>query len=522
MAKPVAFGRNARGMHALFAGPAVLTLVPAITLAAWWLGGETALVAVALGLPLAYSVTGLFSLRGAANVPRDPLTGLLQRPEFEQHLASTFAATGLSGDRTACFLVDLCDLPGLADRTGQAAADAVVVQTAERLTGALTKGGTLARIADGRFGICLPPTATLDLETAIQWAGLLHGAVETPVGVNGSTIFPACNIGFCLRAQISDTRSEAWMTATLDALNEARRTGPSTIRTYSPELEKRAQVRAELRAEVASALENGQIRPWFQPQISTDTGKVTGFEALARWTHPLHGMIPPDTFLPVIEEAGLLERMGEVILRQSLEAVQTWDATGVTVPCIGVNFASGELNNPRLVHKIQWELDRLDLTPDRLSVEILETVVSDVPGDRVVRNIAGLAAMGCRIDLDDFGTGHASLASVKRFSVSRLKIDRGFVAKADRDQQQQRLIGAILTMAGQLGLETLAEGVETPGEHALLAQLGCDHVQGFGIGRPMPFEATVDWIHTHEIGLQVPPAFGPAATPHKRNGTGQG
>ena len=312
------------------------------------------------------------------------------------------------------------------------------------------------------------------------------------------------------------------MTATLDALNEARQTGSSTIRTYSSELKKRAQVRSELRAEAASALENGQIRPWFQPQISTDTGKVTGFEALARWAHPLHGMIPPDTFLPVIEEAGLLERLGEVILRQSLETVQTWDATGVAVPRIGVNFASGEQNNPRLVLKIQWELDRLGLTPDRLSVEILETVVSDVPGDRVVRKFAGLAAMGCQIDLDDFGTGHASLASVKRFSVSRLKIDRGFVAKADRDQQQQRLIGAILTMAGQLGLETLAEGVETPGEHALLAQLGCDHVQGFGIGRPMPFEATVDWIHTHEIGLQVPPTFGPAATPHKRNGTGQG
>ena len=180
MAKPVAFGRNARGMHALFAGPAMLTLVPAITLAAWWLGGETALMAVALGLPLAYSVTGLFSLRGAANVPRDPLTGLLQRPEFEQHLASTFAATGLSGDRTACFLMDLCDLPGLADRTGQAAADAVVVQTAERLTGALTKGGTLARIADGRFGICLPPPPRWILKPRYSGPGCCMGRWKRP------------------------------------------------------------------------------------------------------------------------------------------------------------------------------------------------------------------------------------------------------------------------------------------------------------------------------------------------------
>jgi EAL domain-containing protein (putative c-di-GMP-specific phosphodiesterase class I) len=129
----------------------------------------------------------------------------------------------------------------------------------------------------------------------------------------------------------------------------------------------------------------------------------------------------------------------------------------------------------------------------------------------VTRNIAGLVELGCRIDLDDFGTGQASIAAIRRFSVSRIKIDRSFVSKADSDPEQQKLIGAILSMAEQLDLETLAEGVETVGEHALLAQLGCHHVQGFGIARPMPFEQTIDWVRAHRTKLRAAPRIGRGA-----------
>ena len=131
--------------------------------------------------------------------------------------------------------------------------------------------------------------------------------------------------------------------------------------------------------------------------------------------------------------------------------------------------------------------------------------VQFAPDDQVTLNINGLVALGCRVDLDDCGTGHASISSIRRFKIDRLKIDRSFVMKADRDPEQQRMISAILTMAERLGLETLAEGVETVGEHALLAQPGCDHVQGFGIGKPMPSNETLDWIHAHEAKLQGTP-----------------
>jgi EAL domain-containing protein (putative c-di-GMP-specific phosphodiesterase class I) len=260
--------------------------------------------------------------------------------------------------------------------------------------------------------------------------------------------------------------------------------------------------------DAAAALNAGQILPWFQPQISTDTGRITGFEALARWQHPDRGLISPAEFLPLLEQTGQLERLGEVMLYHTLIALRDWDAAGLNVPRAAINITMDELHNPKLIDRIRWELDRFDLTPARLAIEVLENVVAAAPEDIVARNINGLARLGCAIDLDDFGTGHASISSIRRFAVGRIKIDRSFVLKVDRDPEQQRMVNAILTMADRLGLDTLAEGVETLGEHAMLAQLGCGHVQGFGIARPMPFDQTIDWIRTHEAKMQEAPLIG--------------
>lgn len=490
-------------------GPPILAFLPAASLAAYWIAGEVALLMVSLGLPLLFAFMGLFRSQPTYSVaPRDNLTGLILRPEFDGVVASVFDETSDSQLRSACYVIDLSDFRYLGERHGQTVADTVVQHVAERISAAVRDRGTVARLGDSRFAICMKPVQLLDLELCIQLAGSLHTAIEEPVILSGSSLYISCTIGFCLRAQISADNPDIWLQAATEAMTEGALAGPSGIRAYSIELQRKMRTRADLRAEASSALANGQIQPWYQPQISTDTGKVTGFEALARWNHPEHGLVPPAMFLPVMEDAGLLERLGEVMLYHALTALKAWDSAGISIPRVGVNFAGDELRNPRLVDKIKWELDRFDLTADRLSVEILETVVTDAPNDIVARNIAGLAALGCRIDLDDFGTGHASIASVRRFSISRIKIDRSFIIKADRDAQQQRLVSAILTMAERLGLETLAEGVETVGEHALLAQLGCDHVQGFGIGRPMPFDQTLDWTTRHEAKLTDAPRIG--------------
>lgn len=219
----------------------------------------------------------------------------------------------------------------------------------------------------------------------------------------------------------------------------------------------------------------------------------------------MNGLIAPIDFLPAIREAGLFERLGEIILSQSLRALKRWDNAGLIVPCVGVNFSSFELGNPGICDKIRWELDRFDLTPDRLTVEILEDVIAATDNDMIARNIRALSDMGCNIDLDDFGTGHASIANIRRFAINRIKIDRSYVTRADTDREQQKMVAAILTMAERLDLQSLAEGVETMSEYSILAQLGCNHVQGFAIGRPMAEDDISGWMARHRETIVEPP-----------------
>ncbi|GAB5435179.1 MAG: bifunctional diguanylate cyclase/phosphodiesterase [Falsiruegeria mediterranea] len=490
-------------------GPPILAFLPAITLGAYWVGGEAALMFVSLALPLLFAFAGALGKWPAqVNEARDRLTGFVLRDEYIRAVEGTFAQAKITGLKSANFLIEIDEFKELSERLGNATRDLVAQRIGERILSAVRDQDTVARLEDGTFAVCLSPVPQLDLELCIQLAGRIQSAVEDPISVDGSSVYVSCSIGFCQQSRAPGTQALEWLDAAKIALLEAKACGPSTIRAFSPDMQKRTTLDNDLRSELVSALENGQIQPWYQPQISTDTGRVTGFEALARWTHPVRGVLTPDKFLPMIEQTGLLERLGQVMLYHALTALKAWDGAGVDVPRVGVNFASDELCNPELVEKIRWELDRFELTPDRLSVEILETVFSNTPDDIITRNVAGLGALGCRIDLDDFGTGHASIASIRRFAITRIKIDRSFVMKADRDPEQQRLIGAILTMAERLELETLAEGVETVGEHALLAQLGCDHVQGFGIGKPMPFDQTLDWIAAHQAKLQDAPRIG--------------
>ncbi|MFW8596265.1 EAL domain-containing protein [Cribrihabitans neustonicus] len=492
-------------------GPPGLAFLPALTLATYWLGGEVALLIVALGAPLVIAAASGLTRRAPAAQPRDGVTGMILREGFEAAASRIHADSAASGLRSALYILDVDDYKHVADRHGQEAGDRVMRHCGTQIAAILRNNDVVARIGDSRFAVCIGPVMQLDLELCIQMAGRMQAAVEEPLALDGSTLYVSCSIGFCLRSRAPGTAASEWIAAAHAALGEAQSNGPSSIRAYSADMSERVTARSNLREEAAAALESGQIQPWFQPQICTDTGRVSGFEALARWSHPVQGLIPPSTFLPALEAGGLMERLSQVMLYHSLVALKSWDAAGVSVPRVGVNFATQELRNPALADRIRWELERFELPPGRLTVEILETVMTDQPDDAVTRNILALGELGCQIDLDDFGTGHASIAAVRRFNISRIKIDRSFVMKADQDPGQQKLIAAILTMAEQLDLDTLAEGVETAGEHALLSQLGCGHVQGFGIGRPMPFDQTLDWIAAHQARLQDAPAIGRGA-----------
>ncbi|WP_424831532.1 putative bifunctional diguanylate cyclase/phosphodiesterase [Ruegeria sp.] len=498
MPKPSPAERFREILHVVVDSPQALAFVPAVCLSAFWLGGETALISAALGLPLLFAIAGV--LGSHTHTIADAggrASGAIPRDTFQEQMKCIQKTSQSSGENAACLAIALDDHTGLLDIHGQAAADHVALQFSDRILSVIRSHDILTRLSSDRFLVGLRPSKQLDLEACIQMSGRIQAAIEEPVLVNGAGVYVSCSIGFCLQSSVQCTDVKDWTDASIAALTEAQRHGPSTIRAYSSETRRRALVRANLRKEFETALDNGQIRPWFQPQISTDTGEITGFEALARWEHPAKGIMGPQVFLPFAEQAELLQRLGQVMRHHVFEAMNAWDRAGVFVPRVGINFSSEELRDPSLIDRLKWELDQFDLPPDRLAVEILETVFSRRPDDVITRNVTGMAAMGCCIDLDDFGTGHASIASIKRFDVSRIKIDRTFVTKADQDPSQQQLVSAILTMAERLNLETLAEGVETPGEHALMAQLGSNHVQGFGIGRPMPFEKTLDWIATH-------------------------
>lgn len=479
-----------------------IALLPALLLGGVALGGEIVLICAAIIFPAGFAIFAAGRAHAKTHA-HDGLTGLPLRSAVIDALDMAFTKAPRTGKTTIAFAVALDDFDGLEERYGLAVSEEVLRRTGERIAMALRGTDILARIDKSTFAAAFGPIPRADLETGLQVASRLQEAVHAPIALDAGNIYVTCSIGFCLGTRAPQPAGEAILGAAQDALAEAQASSLGAVRSYSANM-CRVPQGAEETTEVLDALENGQIRPWFQPQVCTSTGTVSGFEALARWEHPTRGVIGPDQFLPAIAAAGKTERLGEVILFHSFTALKSWDRAGLPIPTIGVNFAPEELRNPRLADKIAWELDRFDLSPDRLTIEVLETVVADARDESVSRSISQLADMGCHIDLDDFGTGQASLAALRQFKIARIKIDRSFVTNIDEDRDQQKMLAAILGLAEQLELATLAEGVERVGEHSMLSQLGCEHVQGFGIARPMPFEDTIAWIKRHSEKLAEP------------------
>ena len=479
-------------------------LAPLIALGGYLWLGEVWLLAVVVLLPFATLFSPLIGKNPSYRAQQyDDLTGLLTRGGFEKRLRSFFDRNASGSTASAIFFLHLSGFTSLQARHGDAATDTILKQSALRLRTALRQTDMIARVDEARLAICLAPAPSLDDEALLQLATRLQATLEEPVALPAVSVLPRWALGLHRLNLALDTPGTAVDRAE-QALEDALRGGPSSLRLFTPELGRRASRHRQIAEDAAHALDRNEIEAWFQPQISTDTGDITGFEALARWRHPRLGLVPPGDFLPLLQKHGQSEHLSDRMLHLALSALRDWDKAGLHIPAVGVNFAAEELSNPALPDKIDQMLARFSLPAHRLAVEILETVAAGPDDAGVLRNINRLAAMGCAIDLDDFGTGHTPISAMRRISVSRLKIDRSFVTRLDLDPDQQRMVAAILTMCERLGLETVAEGVETPREHAMLSQLGCAHVQGFGIARPMPFSETADWITAHRAGLTPP------------------
>lgn len=474
--------------------PWLPAVFPALAFAGYLVFGELALALLALGLPLLWLM--LLALRPEHGLMRgtDPVSGFGTHDHFKSFCEQSLAQTSVSDKATLCMMVQVDEAETLADRLGTGACDRIVEILSQRLRAASRRGDQFARLSGWKIGFVAAPVQRMDLEVGIQLAARFQSVLEEPVRVDGVPVYLSFSVGFCLSKDCPSHDGDMLIQATELALEEARRNGPSGIRAYSTAMAMSAPFHPRISSEASRALEAGEIRAWFQPQVSAQDEELAGFEALARWEHPDRGMIPPSDFLPALADSNALERLGEVVLHDALKLVRDLDAQGFYVPAVGVNFTQPELSNPKLAKRLTWELDRFALAPSRLAVEILENVVATGVDDMTARNVAALADAGCRIELDDFGTGHASITSLRRFAIDRIKIDRSFVVQCDQNPEQKKMLATILTMAQQLRLETLAEGVETLGEKAELIELGCDYLQGFGIARPMPAEDVPQWI----------------------------
>lgn len=485
----------------------VFLIVPFSALAyQYW--GLTGLVGSAFVLPITHRFLRSIDTLHPAQGHIDGLTGVYTAAEVDR-LCKSWPRALVNGHKSAaCLMISVAGFDALCSRYGETAGFQIQRSMANRLTRILRSNDLISRTGNATFMAMIAPARHIDLENCIQMANRIKTALESPIMIDGTSTNVSVSIGFCLTGQTKTGTLKSLQDGAVIALSAAQKSGHSTIRAFSPALLKKHQTRQRFSDEAKQALANGEVEAWFQPQISTETGEVTGFEALARWRHPLHGVMAPGEFLDALTASGQLEQLFEEMLRQSIQALNAWELAGFTVPNVGINLSGDELHNPMLADRISWELDRYDIAASRITIEVLESVIAGAPDGVVARNLKDLSKLGCQIDLDDFGTGHAAITSVQQFSANRLKIDRSFIKGVDKNKNQQKLIAAIVTMSEQLGISTLAEGVETAAEHTLIAQMGCDHVQGFGIGHPMPFDDTLDWMRAHRAKISSLPILG--------------
>ncbi|CTQ50016.1 bifunctional diguanylate cyclase/phosphodiesterase [Jannaschia donghaensis] len=478
-----------------------MMLFPVAAALAWTLGQDAVAMVLVIVLPLFLALNLHGRPRVRAWLDIDTAKGqMVGRTATQAHIDAVLDDCARRRRTTAALHVEINDLLIADGGWGVDAEDKIMDRMVQRIGATLRGQDRVLRTGDRGMMVVLAPTRRADLDVLMGLVDRIQAAVAEPISVEGRSVRVHCCIGICSEAMAPARTGAAIMAAADCALRIARRQGNDAVRAFNADIQTQVEIDQTLTSQIEDALADGQIRPWFQPQVDTRTGRIAGFEALARWHHPELGVLSPAQFLGPIAATGRSADLGDVILRASILALIEWDRTGISVPCVGVNVSLEQLTDPRLAERILWQVDRHDIAPERIAIEILETVTLRDGDETIVRNINALRDAGFRLDLDDFGTGAASIAHIAQFGVHRIKIDRSFIQEIDRNARKRDVVAAILGLAERLSIETLAEGVETPEEQATLAEMGCPHVQGFGIAKPMPFEDTVIWANNRPVG----------------------
>ncbi|WP_037382886.1 putative bifunctional diguanylate cyclase/phosphodiesterase [Sinorhizobium americanum] len=419
----------------------------------------------------------------------DVLTGLPNRRQFSHDLSGHLPV--LRGERLALLQIDLDDFKPVNDTLGHAAGDLVLRGTAERLQAVLGEGEIAYRLAGDEFAVIQPDGRESQAE---HLAEAIVTAFKEPFTVEGIDVFVGASVGLAIAPEDGND-GEQLMRAADIALYAAKHDGRGRARSFNRSMLIMLEQREMLRRSLRVALQERQFFIEYQPL--SESGAVVGFEALLRWQHPYAGIVPPGVFIPMAEADGLMGEIGEWVLDQACRQAVTWP-THFTV---AVNLSPAEFLRKGLTDRVAHILDSADLPPERLELEITETVLLE----RTTNNLDTLhtlEVMGVRISLDDFGTHYSSLAYLKNFPFDTIKIDRYFIKDVETDEKSQTIVRSIIGLAHGLGMRVTAEGVETPGQASWLRKQGCDRLQGNLLSAPMAPEAIADFLRQSSMVTQ--------------------
>ena len=409
----------------------------------------------------------------------DPLTGLADRTLFLEQLAR---ALERGGPGLAVFCIDLDRFKLINDSLGHEAGDRLLVEVARRLRETVRDADTVARLGDDEFMVLGEECP--DAATARVVAQRLNDALSAPVVLDGRTVYTSGSIGVLLPGEIPAGAEEVMRDADT-AMHAAKRRGKGRSAVFDAGMRGHAMERLELEADLRRALETDELVPYFQPIVDTQSGEIRAFEALVRWQHPERGVVPPNEFLPICEETGLIVPLGRRLLCDALAQIQRWREWFGTDLHLSFNLSVAELDQPDLLEAVGAALADAGAEPATLCLEITEHALM-TDASHCLDNLDALDALGVELALDDFGTGYSSLAYLRKLPITILKIDRAFMTGDVLEPADAAVIEAVIGLARALELRPVAEGVETDAQWAELKRLGCEFAQGYFFSRPLP------------------------------------
>ncbi|MBK1640680.1 GGDEF domain-containing protein [Chromatium okenii] len=419
----------------------------------------------------------------------DALTGLPNRSLFQARLEQCLQRAARYQRQVGLVFLDLDRFKTVNDTLGHPIGDALLKQVATVLAKQVREADTIARLGGDEFVIILDDIPALRFAT--NFVERLLAAFSQPFIVEGHELFVTASMGVSLYPQDGENIDALVRHADI-AMYQTKNSGRNGFSFFNTAMTEGVTERLRLEHDLHGALQRQEFILHYQPQLSLhNTQHLCGVEALCRWHHPVLGLIPPNQFIPIAEDVGLIDRLGAWVLEESCRQMIAWDHAGFRVPRLAVNLSVRELERGNLVDEIADILQRTGITPDRLELEVTESMIMRNP-EVGIQALVALRELGVTLAVDDFGTGYSSLSYLKRLPLNRLKIDRSFVEKLTEDPNDDAIVRAILALGSSLGLETLAEGIETLGQIDFLVAEGCIEGQGYLFSRPLLPEVLAD------------------------------